>query len=163
MISYFGQRTRFLANNGSEFSNETYKEKSTTAAESLWLNGLCERHNEVIKESVEEVIEETGYTIETAVTWTWTNGYSPNQIVFGKNLISVQTVLNDKLPALQGVASCFTVANNLHAMHKAREIFMKSGSLEKICQALNHNVRSCNDAQFFNGQKMFYIGNNNNR
>ena len=159
LISYNGQRTRFLADNGGEFLYETYKEMSKTAAESLWLNGLCERHTEVIKESVEEVIEETRCTI----TWTWTNGYSPNQIVFGKNLISVQTVLNDKLPALQGVVSSSTVANNLNAMHKAWEIFMKSGSSEKICQALNHNVRSCNDAQFFNGQKMFYKGNDNNR
>ena len=63
-MSYFGQPKWFLANNGGEFSNDEYKQMceqfnikvSTTAAESPQSNGLCERHNGVIKESVKKPV-----------------------------------------------------------------------------------------------------------
>ena len=100
-ISYFGQPQRFLADNGGEFANAEYKamceafnnEVATTAAESPWSNGLCERHNGVLKQLVKNVMEDTKYSLEPAVYWKDSakntlhghNGYSPNTIVFGKN------------------------------------------------------------------------------
>ena len=56
-ISYFGHPKKFLADNGGEFLNEEYGEmcemfnieEAKTAAESPWANGVCERHNAVIK------------------------------------------------------------------------------------------------------------------
>ena len=75
-ISYFGYPQRFLADNGGEFANEEYREMCETfsievakaAAESPWSNGLCERHNEVLKESVRKVMEDTNCSSETAVS-----------------------------------------------------------------------------------------------
>ena len=57
-VSYFGTPRRFLADNGGEFANAEYREMCEnfnidmmkTAAESPWSNGVCERHNAVIKE-----------------------------------------------------------------------------------------------------------------
>ena len=68
-------------------------EVATTAAEIPWSNGLCERHNGVLKQSVKKVMEDTKRLLETAVSWAVSgkntlhghNGYSPNTIVFGKN------------------------------------------------------------------------------
>ena len=64
-----------------------------TAAESPWANGLCERHNGVIKESVKKIIEDTRCTLEVAASWATSakntllghQGYSPNVLVFGRN------------------------------------------------------------------------------
>ena len=57
-VSYFGTARCFLADNGGEFSNSEYREMCEnlnikmmkTAAESSWSNGICERHNAVIKQ-----------------------------------------------------------------------------------------------------------------
>ena len=77
-ISYFGQPQRFLADNGTEFANEECKsmcemfniEMAKTAAESPWSNGLCERHNGVIEESIRKVMEDNAdMSLETAVVW----------------------------------------------------------------------------------------------
>ena len=65
--SYFGHPGRFLADNGLQFSNDEYNKRmceqfnievSKTAAEILWSNRLCERYNDVIKESVKKVVED---------------------------------------------------------------------------------------------------------
>ena len=74
-ISYFGQSGRYLADNGGEFLNDEYKEmcemfnieEAKTAAESPWANGVCERHNAVIKEAVLKTMEDSNCTLETAV------------------------------------------------------------------------------------------------
>ena len=63
--------------NVNQFSNVKYKrmceqfnnEVSKTAAERLWSNGLCERYNGVIKESVKKVVEDVKCSLETASAW----------------------------------------------------------------------------------------------
>ena len=120
-ISYFGQPQRFLADNGGEFANEEYKsmcemfniEMAKTAAESPWSNGLCERHNGVIEESIRKVMEDNAdMSLETAVVWAVSakntlinnSGYSPNMIVFGRNP-NTPSVLTNKLPAMENKAT----------------------------------------------------------
>ena len=44
------------------------KEAKTTA-ESPWSNGVCERQNAILKESVRKTIDESGCKLETAVVW----------------------------------------------------------------------------------------------
>lgn len=177
-ISYFGQPQRFLADNGGEFANNDYREMcesfnievAKTAAESPWSNGLCERHNGVIKQSVKKVMEDTECSLETAVSWAVSakntlhghNGYSPHMIVFGRNP-SMPSVLNDKLPALEENVSNITVERNLAAMRSAREAFIQCESSEKIKRALKGNVRSCNDARFQNGDRVFYKRNDSGK
>ena len=100
-VSYFGSPRQYLADNGGEFSNTEYREMCEhlnigvmkTAAESPWSNGVCERHNAVIKESVLKTVEESKCSLETATAWAVSAnnslhgnlGYSPNMLVFGKN------------------------------------------------------------------------------
>ena len=52
----FGTPKKLLTDNGGEFANESYKEMAeqfnveicSTAAESSWQNGICERNHAVI-------------------------------------------------------------------------------------------------------------------
>ena len=64
--------------------------------------------------------------------------------------------MNSKLPALEDDVSSFTLAKNLAAMHSARQAYIQSESSKKIKQALKHRVRSCNEVQFHNGDKVYY-------
>ena len=87
-------------------------------------------------------------------------GYSPNMLVFGWNP-NYPDVLTSELPALETQVSSVTVENNLKALNSAREAFVQSECSEKIKRALKHKVRSCNDAVFENGDKVYYKRNNN--
>ena len=48
------------------------------------------------------------------------------------------------------------VADNLKALHVAREAFIKSEESEKIKRALKHNIRTSNDNKFFSGDKIYF-------
>lgn len=176
-VSHFGQPQRFLADNGGEFSNKVYAElcerfnieMAQTAAESPFSNGLCERHNGVLKLSILKTIEDTHCSLQTALCWAVAaknslhghNGYTPNQLVFGKNT-NYPSVLTNKLPALNATeASSKTVSDNLSALHSARKEFIKAECSEKIKRALSHNVRTASNAQFQNGEKVYYKRNMN--
>ena len=171
-ISYFGKPRKFIADNGGEFNNAAYRDMCDvleveilkTAAYSPWSNGLCERHNGVLEESIKKTIEDTGCSVETGTVWavsaknTLSNqsGYSSNQMVFGRNP-NFPSVLNDKLTGL----SCdddlaYTVEENLKAMRAAREACIKAESSDKLKRALRNNVPSYNDERFENGEKVYY-------
>ena len=133
-------------------------------------NDVCECHNAAIKESVRKTMKETNFKLETAVVWAVSaknslsghQGYSPNMLVFGRNP-NYPNVLTSELPALETQVSRVTVENNLEAMNSAREAFIQSECSEKIKRALKHTVRSCNDAVFDNGDKVYYKRNNNSK
>jgi len=170
-VSYFGTPRRFLADNGGEFSNAEYREMCEnlnidmmkTAAESPWSNGVCERHNAVIKESVLKTVEESNCQLATAVAWAVSAknslhgnlGYSPNTLVFGRNP-NFPSVTTDKLPALQTSQTSVTVEENLKAMRAARENYVKAESSNRIKRALQHNVRTSCEANFSNGQSVYF-------
>lgn len=69
---------------------------------------------------VKKTIEDTSCSFEVALTLAISakntlqsvHGYSPNQLVFGKNP-NPPSFLNDKLPALEGVSTSEIVASNL--------------------------------------------------
>ena len=82
-------------------------------------------------------------------------GYSPNQVVFGSN-VSLPSVITDLPPALVSTTSSDIIRNNLNAIHKARENFIKAESSEKIRRALSHNVRTFNEEIYEPGEKVFY-------
>ena len=60
----FGTPKKFLIDNGGEFANGSFKEMAeqlnieigSTAAESPWQNGICERNNEVIDSECKNAI-----------------------------------------------------------------------------------------------------------
>ena len=104
----------------------------TTAAESLWSNGITERYNALLAGMVEKVMEDTNCSLEIAVSWSVSaknalknvHGLSPNQLVFGRNP-NIPTVLNNKPPALEGTTSSELISKHLNAIHAARKSYNK--------------------------------------
>ena len=155
-FTMIGPPKRIMTDNGGEFNNENMKElcerynieATYTAAESPWSNGIVERLNGILGEHLERTLMD-GVKLEEAIAWVVlaqnsldnNKGFSPNQLVFGKNPILPNLVIN-KPPALtEKKAKSKIVEDNLRLMRSAREEFMKIESNEKIRRALNHNIR----------------------
>ena len=92
----------------------------TMAAEAPWSNDLVERHNAILGYTIATTIDNVKCDLELALTWATAaknsfkniNGFTPNQMVFGKNP-NFPVSLNSNLPALEGVTSSQVVADNL--------------------------------------------------
>ena len=75
-VAIFGPAKKILSDNGREFDNEEVKELceklnitvTATAAESPWSNGVNERHNGIIGEMVNKLMED-GHSLVQAVCW----------------------------------------------------------------------------------------------
>ena len=177
-ISVFGPPGNFLCDNGGEFNNEGFRnmcEKfnislKTTAAESPWSNGLCERHNAVLNEVFLKTIEETKSQPGVALCWAVhaknslanVHGFSPYQIAIGYTP-QLPGVLNNTLPALEdGNVSQF-LADNLCNMSAARKAFIQSESSERIRRALRHNIRPSSMNKFFTGDTVYYKRNDSKK
>ena len=101
-ISIYGPPRRILTDNGREFQNDLFYEMCesmdikvlTTAAESPWSNGKCEKMVGLLKEGLRKMKEEGCKDHRSALCWTITarnrilreNGYSPNQLVYGRDM-----------------------------------------------------------------------------
>ena len=177
-ISYFGSPKSFLSDNGREFDNHLFRDLCqnlniivrTTAAQSPWSNGLNERHNGILGESVHKTLEEVGCSLEVALGWAVAaknslsnvGGYSPNQLVFGKNP-NFPCVLTDQPPALEAISSSEMIASNLNAMHAARKSFIASESSEKLRRALRHQIRGSIGHEYSTGDMVYYKRNESDR
>ena len=101
--------------------------------------------------------------METALAWAVSakntlqniSGYSPNQLVFGSNSI-LPSVDSDAPPAMNTATSSDLVRENLNALHKARENFVKSESSDRIRRALRYNVHTCLEVDFQPGERVYY-------
>ena len=116
-ISLFGAPQKVISDNGGELDSNEFRDLpenfnitvKTTPAYSPWSNGLCEKHNHMLTETVLRVKENNKCDWETALAWSVcaknslinSKGFSPYQLVCGRN-VNLQTVLSDKLPALEG-------------------------------------------------------------
>ena len=102
----------------------------STAAESLWQNGITERHNAIISNMVDRILEDVNCSIDVALAWATSAknslknifGYSPNQLVFAKNP-NLPIVVGSEPPALEGISSSKLIADHLNCMHTARKAF----------------------------------------
>ena len=111
-VRIFGPADSFLFDNGGEFVNQAMIEFAeqfnihlkTTAAESAWSNGLCERHNAILADLTRKVYSDNNCSFQIALclalsaknALTNVFGFSPNQLVFGRN-IKIPSVHADKL------------------------------------------------------------------
>ena len=156
-ISYFGKPARLMSDNGGEFSNELYNEVgqklgieiTMPPAESPFSNGIVERHNQILYETMMKTQEDAKCEPDVALAWACSAknalqnhaGFSPNQLVFGHN-VNLPTILTDKLPALESTTSSEIIRKNLQAMHSARKRFVEAENSNKIRRALTHKTRT---------------------
>ena len=170
-LRYFGAPKKLLSDNGGEFANDVLMEMNekfgivtkTTAGESPWMNGTCERHHTVLFESTIKTMEDCKCSPEMALAWAVCaknslyneHGYSPNQLVFGWNL-NLPCVLKDEPPALESTTSSEIVRAHLNALHSARQNYIKAESSERIKRALRHQTRTYVDTSFENGEQVYY-------
>ena len=170
-FTYFGFPRKFLTDNGGEFSNERFREMNekfnietaTTPAESPFSNGIVERHNLILAEAMYKTIEDVRCAPDVALAWAVSaknalqnhGGFSPNQLVFGRN-INNPSVLTDKPPALTQATSSDIMRENINAIHSSRKNYMAAEASEKIRKALRHKVRSYADIAYEKGDKVYY-------
>ena len=177
-ISYFGKPSKFLADNGGEFANETYRDMCTafsieimkTSAESPCSNGLVERHNGVLKASINKTLKDTNCSLDTAIAWSTSAkntldnnlGYISNTIVFGRNP-NLPSVTSDRITGLTAESLSQIVEENLCAMRAARKAFIEAESSKKIKIALSHNIRTSCEEHYEKGDKVFFKRNDSKR
>ena len=170
-VQYFGPPRRFLTDNGSEFSNDKFREmceqlnvlSTTTPGESPWSNGVVERHNGILMETVKRVMDDCQCTLDIALPWAISakntlssvSGFSPNVLVFGRNP-NVPSVLTDYIPALSPCTHSDLVRRNLEVMHAARKGYVAAESSERIRRALRMKLRTSNDTVVENGDSVYY-------
>ena len=175
-IVTFGHPQSFLVDNGGEFATDefiTFCENlniyiKTTAAESPWSNGLVERHNAVLGLTVEKTVVDSKCNLDTSVAWAVSaknslrnvNGFSPNQLVFGRNP-NFPNVFDNKLPALECSTSSEIVASNISAMQSARKEYVRSEASEK--RAMRHQVRTYSDVQYQISDIVYFRRNNDHK
>lgn len=170
-IGIFGSPQRIFSDNGGEFDNETVKQMAhnfgieilATAAYAPWSNGVCERHNLTLAETVKKVKIDMKCSWEIALHWalmakncmTNVHGYSAHQLVFGRNP-NLPGVLTDKSPALEGCTTSVIVAEHISSMYEARKAFTQSECSERVRRALRKQTRSSRDELYSMGEKVYY-------
>ena len=170
-ISIYGTPEKILSDNGGEFSNEKVRELGekmnlrllTTGAESPWSNGLVERHNLIMGESINKTVADTGCSLDMAVTWCVTahnsltnvHGFTPFQLVFGRNPV-LPALQTDRPPALNEETVSDLIRKNLNCIHAARQAHIKCESDEKIRRALRHQVRTSGEVRYVTGDRVYY-------
>ena len=176
-ISLFGPPKRYFHDNGGEFVNAEFLELCdsfnivvlTTAAESPWSNGLCERHNAVLSDMLDKIIEERQCDLEIALCWAIhaknslsnVHGFSPYQIAIGYTP-KMPCVLEASPPALETTSNDI-VLRNLKAIESSRKAFIEAESKEKIKRALKSNLRTSNNQKYVSGDIVFYKRNDSKR
>ena len=156
---------------GGEFSSDKMREVcsilnvqiSTTAANSPFQNGLCERIHAVTDTMLLKLREQCPKThIEVLLSWAnvsrnslqmW-HGFSSYQLVFGRNP-NLPNVMSDKPLAFTGPTTSETLEKHLNAFYVARKSFIETESNEWIRRALRLKVRSC-ETVFSHGDSVFY-------
>lgn len=170
-ISIFGAPDMFLSDNGTEFANQHFRQLGeaynirvcTTAAESPFSNGICEKYNHVISEILDKIIYDTGCKLSIALPWAvnaknslqTVHGFSPSQLVLGVNP-RLPTIYENRPPALSETKYTEIIEQNLKAMRTARTAFIQSESSERIRRALNAKIRTSNDVKYITGDTIYY-------
>ena len=134
----------------------------TTAAESPWSNGLVERHNAVLEDMLNKVLDDTKCDYDTSLAWCFhaknsllnVDGFSPFQISMGYNP-TMPVALSDR-PTTYGECSSDIVRMNLNAQQSARKAFIEMENSDKIRRALAHNTRNFNEVKYVTGDSVYY-------
>ena len=71
-------------------------------------------------------------------------------------ILDILAITDNFLPALENITSSQIVADNLNALHSARENFIKSEASSKLKLALKHQTRTSGDVLYNTGDVVFY-------
>ena len=172
-ISIFGRPGTIISDNGGEFINTDFLEMcsmcsinfKTSPAASPWCNGMVERHHSMLSNMIDGVIEEQKpCNLEIAIGWSCNAknslnnvfGFTPYQLVFGRNP-TVPSVMNqENLPSLNNKTASKIVADNLNALEEARRQFVKLENSEKLKKVLRERVFTRNNARYTSGDIVYY-------
>ena len=160
-----------MFDNRGEFANKKFIEMCEsmnirfmlTAAESPFSNGLVERHNLILSEMLDKTLEDHNTDFELALAWCVNaknslanvHGFSPFQLALGQNP-KLPSIFHDKPPALSPINTNKILTDNLLLLHRTRQAYIASESSEKICRALNHNVRTSGDIKYITGDSFYF-------
>ncbi len=167
----FGVMEGILTDNGGEFSSDEMREVAsilnvkvcTTAAESPFQNGLCERIHSVTDSMLLKLQKQCPNTpLDVLLCWAnmarnalqMVHGYSSYQLVFGKNP-NLPNIMSDQVPALAASTTSEVFAKHLNSLHAARQSFIESESSERVRRALRCKVRA-SEQVFENGELVYY-------
>ena len=169
--SGYGKPDSFHMDNGGEFTGEEVMEMAsklgvkvnTTAANSPFSNGLCERNHAVVDCMLEKLQHEhPSVPFETLLSWACTvknymsmhAGYSPYQIVFGRNPSLPGFEDEHALPALTPPKGK-TLLEHLKVLETSRSAFTEADSSERIKRALSHKIRVV-ERDYVHGDIVYY-------
>ena len=132
----------------------------TTAAESPWSNGLCEKHNGIIGDMIHKTMNDGVQDLDLAIhccisaIYALHNVYGniPNQLVFGRNP-NDPVVYCYKPPAQNQSTIGEHVLRNLQALQLSCESCVKQESDEHLRRVLARKNR--NTLHFMNGDSVF--------
>ena len=121
------------------------------------------RDNSVLPEAVTKTMVDIKCDLETAIAWALSAknslqsfyGFSTDQLVFGGNPNLPSVLLDDPL-ALEGTSCSQMIADNLNALHRARQAFIQQEASEKIRRALRHQIRPSGYLKFVCGDIVCY-------
>ena len=170
-VSIFGPPQRILSDNGGEFQGEKWEPiceafnivQRSTATEAPFSNGVCERHNLLIGEMTEKIIEDVDCSLQTALMWAVhaknslinIYGFSPYQLVFGYNP-RIPGNSSNKLPALSSETANHIVADHLNSLRTARLAYIKAENSDQIARALRGRVYEGTHKRFCSGDTVYY-------
>ena len=170
-ISVYDLAQKFLTDNGGEFANTKFTQLceslgitiKTASAEAPWSNDLVERHNLILSDMLDKILEENNCDLELAVLWsvnaknslTNIHGLSPYQLAISTNP-KLPSIHNAKAPALTSTPTNKIIYKNLQAIQKAREAFITSKNSEKLRHALSHNIRTSGDIKYLTGDSVYF-------
>ena len=170
-VAHYGVMGAILNDNGGEFTSEEMREVRsmldvkdlTTGAYSPWQNGLCEKNHALVDNILERLDEDfPDMDLHTKLSWAgmaknslqMVYGYSPNQLVFGRNP-NLPNIISGGPPSWELSTTSETFHKHLNALHKAREAFIRSESCSKLKTALNTKIRT-SETVYENGDIVYY-------
>ena len=154
-ISVYGLPEKFLSDNSGEFANDHFTNMceamninfKLTSTESPSSNSLIERHNLILGDILERILEESTNNIDIEVAWainaknslTNVHGFSLHQLAVSQNCI-LPCAATSKPPALTHTPTSKILEENLCYLHKSRQALIESENSEQIKRALNHKI-----------------------
>jgi hypothetical protein len=155
-LSVFGAPDSVLSDNGLEFQNPEVRmlyerfniRMLTTAVYSPWSNGLCERMVGLLKDTMRKLRSDLvdwdiilGWSVVAKNTLTMRGGFSPCQLVFGRNTGVPSAADIDNLACMEKGGESQYLLDTMLAMRKSREIFVSADAEDRVRRALLHNTR----------------------